>query len=118
MQALLDADMNDGGVLGIKVDLFHASDRHACHKNLASRLEPADVGESCVEFVGGASDTYTCTRLYREPDDRGEAEENKHADRELDAGLLHTRGGLFDEAIPNCAKHCRKSFAQCNRPRR
>src|SRR6516162_8029226 len=84
--------MYDGGVLGIKVDLFHASDRYARHKNLASSLESADVAESGLQLVGGASDTYTCTGLYREPDNRGEAEENKHADRELDAGLLHTRG--------------------------
>ena len=100
MDFLFHVQVNDRGVLGIEVDLFHASDWHACDENLAAGLESADVCESGVYFVGGTTDGRARASLDCEPDNGGDAQENKRADRQFDVGLLHAKNELFVEAGP------------------
>ena len=83
--------VNDGSVLGIKVDFFHVSDWHARDENLAPCLESADVRESCIHFIGGSTNGHARAGLYREPDNGDDAEENKSADRQFDVGLLYMK---------------------------
>jgi hypothetical protein len=97
---LFDVEVNDGGILSIEVDLFHASDWHAGNQNLAAWLEAAAVGESCEQLVGGTTDGYACAGLDGKPDHSGQAQEDKSADRKFDVGILHTKKELRVEGGP------------------
>ena len=96
---LFHVQVNDGGVLGIKVDLFHASDWHAGDENLAAWLESADVRESGVHFVGGTANGHARAGLHREPDNGGDAQKNKRADGQFDVGLLHAKTSYFSRLV-------------------
>ena len=81
MDVLFHIEMNDCCVLGIKADLFNPPDRHACNEDLASGLEATNVGEPCVHPVGGSTKSYTGPSLLCKPDDGGDSQQNKCADR-------------------------------------
>jgi hypothetical protein len=97
---LFQIQVNDGGVLGVEVNLFHVSDWNAGNQNLTTGLESADVRESRVHFVGGTIDVHARARLHGEPDNGGHPQENKSADHQFDVGLLHTENELCVEAGP------------------
>ena len=80
MYLLFDVQTNDGGVLGIQVDLFHASDRDARDKDLAAGLESANIRKSRVYFIGGTANGRAGAGLDREPHNGGETQKNKGAD--------------------------------------
>src|SRR5258708_39494158 len=86
--------MEDGGVLRIEADFFCASDWHTRYENLVSWSESTDVRESCVHFVG-ATNGHACACLDGKPDNGGDPQENKGADRQFDGGLLHLGTGVW-----------------------
>jgi hypothetical protein len=91
VDGLFHVQVNNSGVLGIKVDFLHASDGHSRNENLAAGLEAADVRESGIHFVGGTADGHPRSSLHRKPNNSGDAQENKSADREINVGLLHAK---------------------------